>query len=238
MDIFVEQIVKKAPTGKDTAKKVLIVVGMCLLAAVLAFVIMFMPAFSGIALLLLFGAALSGLLGLIQSFIPLSGMVLRNGTVYLDISPLLLVLLTCAAYSVLYLFDRLFQKREPDILFSTVCLTHGGKSVRLFAKTDTGMTLREPFSGLPVILIHKSVVKDLLPPNFGTADCPLPFRLIPFSSVGGTGVLPAFSPDAVTVNDRPVRCWAAVCEKPLSAGVYDALISADLAPNTLKEDTL
>ena len=189
-------------------------------------------------LLLLFGAALSGLLSLVQSFLPLSGMVLRNGTVYFDISPLLLVLLTCAAYGVLYLFDRLFQKREPDVLFSTVHLTHSGKSVQLSSKIDTGMTLREPFSGLPVILVHRSAVKDLLPPNFGTADCPLPFRLIPFSSVGGTGVLPAFSPDAVTVNGRPVRCWAAVCEKPLSAGVYDALISADLAPNTLKEDTL
>ena len=60
MDIFVEQIVKKAPNGKDTAKKVLIVVGMCLLAAVLAFVIMFIPTFSGIALLLLFGMFYGG----------------------------------------------------------------------------------------------------------------------------------------------------------------------------------
>lgn len=55
MDIFVEQIVKKAPNGKDTAKKVFIVLCTCLLTAVLAFVMMFMPVFSGVALLLLFG---------------------------------------------------------------------------------------------------------------------------------------------------------------------------------------
>ncbi len=60
MDIFVEQIVKKAPNGKDTAKKVLMVAGMCLLAAVLAFVIMYIPAFSGVALLLLFGMVYGG----------------------------------------------------------------------------------------------------------------------------------------------------------------------------------
>ncbi len=60
MDIFVEQIVKKAQNGKDTAKKVLIVVSMCLLAAILAFVMMFIPAFSGIALLLLFGVMYGG----------------------------------------------------------------------------------------------------------------------------------------------------------------------------------
>ena len=60
MDIFVEQIVKKAPTGKDTAKKVLLVVAMCLLTAVLAFVMMFMPAFTGVALLLLCGIMYGG----------------------------------------------------------------------------------------------------------------------------------------------------------------------------------
>ena len=57
MDIFVEQIVKKAPNGKDTAKKILIVVGMCLISALLAFVMMFIPAFAGIAFLLLYYSA-------------------------------------------------------------------------------------------------------------------------------------------------------------------------------------
>jgi len=60
MDIFVEQIVKKAPNGKDTAKKILIVVGMCLISALLAFVMMFIPAFAGIAFLLLFGVMYGG----------------------------------------------------------------------------------------------------------------------------------------------------------------------------------
>ncbi len=55
MDIFVEQIVKKAPNSKDTTKKVLIIIGTCLLVAVLAFVMMFMPVFAGAALLLMFG---------------------------------------------------------------------------------------------------------------------------------------------------------------------------------------
>ena len=53
MDIFVEQIVKKTPTGKDTAKKVLLEVAMCLHTAVLAFVMMFFMQFAGVALLLL-----------------------------------------------------------------------------------------------------------------------------------------------------------------------------------------
>lgn len=189
-------------------------------------------------LLLLFGAALSGLLGLIQSFVPLSGMVLRNGAVYFDLSPLLLVLLTCAAYGVLYVFDRLFQKREPEVLFSTVILTLGGKTAVLPAKLDTGMTLREPFSGLPVILTERNAVRDLLPPGFGTAECALPLRLIPYDSIGGAGILPGFKPDEALIDGRPVSCWAAVTDKPLSAGAYTALIGAEAVPITMKEEAL
>ena len=187
-------------------------------------------------LLLLFGAAFSGLLSLLQFFVPLSGMILRNGAVYFDISPLLLVLLTCAAYGVLYLFDRLFQRRAPEVLFSTVTLALRGKSVLVSAKVDTGMTLREPFSGLPVILVQQSAVKSILPPDFGTADGTLPLRFIPFSSVGGAGVLPAFRPDAATVNSKPADGWVAVTEKPLSAGSFEALIGAELAPFNIKEE--
>ena len=60
MDSFVEQIVKKTPNSKDTAKKVFIVVAMCLLSALLAFVMMFIPAFAGISFLLLFGVMYGG----------------------------------------------------------------------------------------------------------------------------------------------------------------------------------
>lgn len=60
MDIFVEQIVKKESDGKDTAKKFAIVIGMSLLTAALAFVMMFIPMLSGIALLLLFGVFYGG----------------------------------------------------------------------------------------------------------------------------------------------------------------------------------
>lgn len=119
-------------------------------------------------LLLLFGAALSGLL----SLLPFHGILLANGAVYFDISAPLLIVLTCAAYGVLYLFDRLFQKREPDVLFSTVTVDFGGKQAVLSAKVDTGLTLREPFSGLPVIVAERAAVSALLPPGFGDPAVP------------------------------------------------------------------
>lgn len=177
-------------------------------------------------LLLLFGAALSGLL----SLLPFHGILLANGAVYFDISAPLLIVLTCAAYGVLYLFDRLFQKREPDVLFSTVTVDFGGKQAVLSAKVDTGLTLREPFSGLPVIVAERAAVSALLPPGFGDPAAPHPegLRLIPYTSLGADGLLPAFRPERAALGDKPVDCWVAVSDRPLSAGSFNALVGASL----------
>ena len=183
-------------------------------------------------LLLLFGAALSGLLLLAQCVLPLRGVLLSNGAVYFDISAPALVLLTCAAYGVLYLFDRLFRKREPDVLFSTLTVTLDGKSASLPAKTDTGLTLREPFSGLPVIVAERRALGELLPPDFGKPNAPPGpgLRLVPFTSLGADGLLPAFRPDCAALSGTPADCWIAVSDRPLSAGSFSALIGAELAP--------
>ena len=100
-------------------------------------------------LLFLFGAALSGLLTAAAYFLPIHGILLANGAVYFNISALTLILLTCVSYGVLYGFDRLFRKKEPDIFFAKLTITRQGKTVTLPAKIDTGLTLTEPFSGTP-----------------------------------------------------------------------------------------
>ena len=104
-------------------------------------------------LLFLFGAALSGLLTAAAYFLPIHGILLANGAVYFNISALTLILLTCVSYGVLYGFDRLFRKKEPDVFFAKLTITRQGKTVTLPAKVDTGLTLTEPFSGTPAIVV-------------------------------------------------------------------------------------
>ena len=67
---------------------------------------------------------------------------------------------------------------------------------------DTGHSLRDPFTGDPVVLIDPAAAKSL----FGT-DTPSPetlpgalktrFRLVPCSTAGGDGLLPAVRCDRV-----------------------------------------
>ena len=162
-------------------------------------------------LLFLFGAALSGLLTAAAYFLPIHGILLANGAVYFNISALTLILLTCVSYGVLYGFDRLFRK-----------------TVTLPAKIDTGLTLTEPFSGTPAIVADRRALGAILPPNFGmqSTENAVSMRLIPFSSLGADGVLPAFRPDAASLSGISIECWVAVTDRTLSAGSFQALVGA------------
>ncbi|MCM1022865.1 MAG: hypothetical protein NC395_02255 [Prevotella sp.] len=60
MDVFVEQIVKKSASGKDTALKLLIGIGIGVLSAVCVFVFLFIIPFPGMGLLLVAGIFYGG----------------------------------------------------------------------------------------------------------------------------------------------------------------------------------
>jgi len=155
------------------------------------------------------------------------GILLLNGTVYFDLSPLWLVLCTCLSYGVLWAFHRLFRQQGNPVFCRTVTLVHGGKTVSLTAKVDTGLSLTEPFSGEAVWIAERRALSALLPAGFGTAESPIPFRPVPYSSIGGTGILPAFRPEALTLDGTPVSAWVAVLDRPLSAAGFRMLIGAD-----------
>lgn len=183
--------------------------------------------------LLLFAASLSGLLLLL----PIGGLTLRNGAVYFPLSAPLLLLMTCAAYGALRVFSRLSAAREPDRLLCPVGISLSGRTVSLTGKVDTGLSLTEPFSGEPVLIAERAAVAPLLPPGFPSAPDGPGLRLVPFQSLGASGVLPAFRPDRLTVQGSPVRGWVAVSEKPLSGGAFAALLPpalSDTAPHPEK----
>ncbi len=185
--------------------------------------------------LFLFAASLSGLLFLL----PFGGLTLRNGAVYFPISAPLLLGTTCAAYGLLRIFSGLSDKREPDALFAPIEITLRGRTVSLTGKTDTGLSLTEPFSGEPVLIAERRALGDLLPEDFPALSGgkgPPGVRLVPFSSLGADGILPAFRPDRLTVRGVPAAGWVAVSEKPLSAGTFAALLHPALLEGAPKPE--
>ena len=102
----------------------------------------------------LFSFLLAGFcLFLLQVLSP-AGLAVSGNVIYLDLSPRLLFLFTCGAYGLFWLWHRLLPRDRGWGRLQAFVVEQGGKTQTLLARGDTGNSLREPFSGLPVIVYY------------------------------------------------------------------------------------
>lgn len=112
-------------------------------------------------------------------------------------------------------------------------LVCGGRSIELTALRDTGNRLREPLSGGPALIAEERTLLPLLEPEvqaqlLATAGLPAPerltvlgpgFRLLPYRTLGGNGLLLAFRPEQVYIDGAlSPGVWAALSPEPLQPG--------------------
>lgn len=110
----------------------------------------------------------------------------------------LLALLTCQ------------RNRRASNRTALLTVRSGGRRVILEALVDTGNALVEPVSNLPVIVVERRALHGL---EAGRAHRP-----VPFTTVGGGGVLEAFAAETVRVDGREVEAYIAV---------YDGVLASD-----------
>ena len=185
----------------------------------------------------LFSFLLAGFcLFLLQVLSP-AGLAVSGNVIYLDLSPRLLFLFTCGAYGLFWLWHRLLPRDRGRGRLQAFVVEQGGKTQTLLARGDTGNSLREPFSGLPVIVCRREKLQSLAPRELlswqeGEFLPGAGLRLVPFESLGGKGLLPAFRPERVTLGkgDPPVGCYLALSPVPFAAQGWDALYNPDLFP--------
>ncbi len=168
-----------------------------------------------------------------------NGMVYQNGAVYFDIDIKILILTSAACYLFLTLIFRLLRRRAPDNAVYDIELFHRGKTVATKALLDTGHSLSDGFSDCPVLVANHRVVLRLadtaLRPFLegeitSVSDSTARIRLIPYSSVHGSGVLKAFRIEEVCVPSRSYRLQnvlIALSETEFSAGEYEVLLCGD-----------
>ena len=141
------------------------------------------------------------------------GLAVYNDVVYFNISPVLFIILTLLCYYML----RLIKRLTKDDCVKRICnaeITICGTTLSFAALADTGCALREPFSGKPVIIAEAEILQDLRP-NGDT------IRLIPFESLGGSGMLRGYPIDRVLIDGAEIRekMYLGVCEGALKGEV-------------------
>ncbi len=182
------------------------------------------------------GAVFAGVANMLWYFVSPAGLWVVNGVVYYDAPASLLIVFTAVSYGAVCLFDHINRKKVPRGGKYTLFLRHGGKNVVCSCLYDTGCTLKEPFSGKPAAVIDAVAAKDILPVGWQQRDTDataVKLRFIPFKSLGGEGLLPAFQPEYMAIADEGgakkdiTGSFLAVSEGLLN-GEYVALVGTDI----------
>ena len=117
---------------------------------------------------------------------------LHNGTVYFDISAKVLLFSAFAAYlisvAVIKIYNHTIEKRQ----IYSVTIKKNGRDTHLYALSDSGNKLKEPFSDFPVIVADKEKI---------SYDAE---RVVPYNTGGGEGILQAFRPDKVVISNGQI----------------------------------
>lgn len=151
----------------------------------------------------------AGLMFALWFFFAPQSMLFFAGIVYFDIDAITLIIYTAACYGIVSLSNSLLKMKAPSNTVYDLEIVYGSKTYSCRALLDTGNSLFEPFSSLPVIVCEKSVFES----GFEIKDEKL--RLVPCSSVSSESVLKAFKPDFVKIKSAGKTIE--------TAGVYIAL---------------
>lgn len=144
------------------------------------------------------------------------GLSLNGGVLYSSMDLKMVLLSASFCYAVL---TTVFQNFATHTVASgeliSVRLELQGKEIEFFAMIDTGNTLKDPISGLPVLVVEAQVLSELLPRPFPREKVAQPYdfmnhysnhpigkrmRLIPYQAVGVQGLLLVMKMDKVTLN--------------------------------------
>lgn len=146
-----------------------------------------------------------------------SGLVLKNAAVYVAVSPLVLLGATVLCYFAIQLLYRITGRHALGCTLCTVTVWKGDRKATFVAKIDTGNSLKEPFSGLPVAVVERSAVEAVLPDALaaltagGTPLTPgTSIRVVMCHTVSGEGMLMAFQPERCRIrwNQRTIETTA------------------------------
>ena len=154
-----------------------------------------------------------------------------------SLSELLLSFLFCYGIGLLlFRFHALLQERQ----LCSINVEHGGRCARFRALLDTGNRLRDPVSGAKILIASPRALEGILrdsaalfeklgPVQLQCLSDQIPelagrLRLLPFSSVGGRGLLPVFRPEHLYINGTE-RDDYLIAISPQSAGIdHDGII--------------
>jgi len=119
-----------------------------------------------------------------------------------------------------YVISKIKSIKNMDSLIYDCLIVLHGKKIDIRGFLDTGNSLCDIITGLPVIIIGKSAAKSIIPDIEGflsMSSVSEKYKIIPYKTADGKcNILPAFKPDKVYLNDCEVDVIVAVSKDNFS----------------------
>lgn len=159
--------------------------------------------------LFLITCAFGGMLYAAYSLFRPNGMLMHNGVVYFNLSPLVLIACSTAVYFLFLIGSYLFSKTAKTAETCNISVFADGSSIRLTGILDTGNSMSDALGGSEIIIVDRACVTAL----FGSTELSknpslqVRYRALPCSTVSGGGILDGYRCDSAVLNDgeRTVR---------------------------------
>ncbi len=175
-----------------------------------------------------------GIVFAVWSLFKPGGIIINNGMVYFDISPIILISTTVISYFLITLITRFTKSSGNQNNKYSLQIFYKDKKIIANCLLDTGNSLTDNISDRPVILINKSLAFLLLEEELAVETVPKSkvqgFRVIPYYSVEHKGLLPAFKADYIIINNQKIYS-VIVAVTNTDFKDYDGLISETLLNN-------
>lgn len=166
-------------------------------------------------------------LGVISAFciwFKIKTIAINNSVMYFDVPAPTIIFCAFVTYIlstlILYFYNRALSQKE----LYTLVIENKGVSKSFVAFFDTGNKLREPFSGLPVILLQSSKAKALVMDS--------KVRVVPVKTVNGTSFFTSFKPDKIVIKstkgqEKITNAYVALCDD-LGDKNFSAILNCDI----------
>lgn len=239
----------------NTALCLLLKAGICLVITLISFKCCSVKSF--IKCLVTFSAVnfvFAGIIFFISSLNIADSLTVKNGTVYLNLNFISLVLTAVISFVLVNLYCRYAKTEEADKKIYDIKVFMGKQSFSCKALLDSGNNLKDAYFMSPVAVVHFDAVKNFVPyellPFFSGEiydiyECPSLWygrvRFIPTVTVNGEGLLPCFRCDRIEISDEKniyvtYKALIAVTVKGFKNENYSALIGQDMFKDNIKGD--
>ena len=160
--------------------------------------------------------------------------IMSGGIYYFPMSVTQLILCALPLAAVLcFSFKKTKNRLLSHSKFCRVTLSLHEKNISLEGLIDSGCSLKDPYTGKPVIIIDPKMAEKLF------EDHVPPIRFIPYNTIQSGGIMKAFSPDICVIDsdNKQLLCDCTVAVSPgISGG--KAIINPDILLNWRTENDI